>query len=528
MQDITQTADVLIVGAGPSGLMMACQLTLWGISYRIIDKKELGTSCSGALILQARSLEILEQLGIADSAIKEGIIAEKIRASFNCNMPISLNVKNIGVGLTKFPYLLMLEQSKTEKLLENYISTFGIFVERKTELVSFSQDLGFVTSVIKLPNGIQETLKTKYLIGADGGRSFVREQLNIPFLGKTHELALFVLDAKAEVDLLANEIYFSFTRNASTGMFPLKDGRWRIDGTLPHNIKRNEDVTFQHVNKWFDDRTPLTIELSEPDWFSVFHSHQRFAAAFRQNRCFLIGDAAHIFSPVGAQGMNSSIQDAYNLAWKLALVIKNEASESLLETYHSERQALAKKIVHSTDRAFHMVSSGSRIAKFFRLRCLPLLLKILFPIIEKNSLFGQFLFKRISEIGISYHKHFSIKKFSNGRFSMRAPKPGDRLPFVKFRHNGLDTSTHEHLEPTSFHLLVFTKRPDRSDYEVWAEKFEFLSLEVIPYSEETASLFKRFGIRKEGCYLIRPDMYIAYRSKWMDARVEKYLDNYLK
>lgn len=508
--------------------MMGCQLALWGIPYRIVDKREQGPTFSGALILQARSLEIMDQLGIADRAINEGIIAENIRVSFSQKEPISLNIRNLGAGLTKFPYLLMLGQSKTEKLLENYISTFGISLERKTELVSFSQDLGFVTSVIKLPNGTQETLKTKYLIGADGGRSFVREQLNIPFLGKTHELALFVLDAKAEIDLSPNEMYFSFTRNASTGIFPLQGGRWRIDGTLPHQIKRKDDVTFQHVNKRFDDRTPLTIELSEPDWFSVFHSHQRFAAAFRQNRCFLIGDAAHVYSPVGAQGMNSGIQDAYNLAWKLALVIKNEASESLLETYHSERQALAKKIVHSTDRAFHMVSGGSRIAKFFRLRCFPLLLKILFPIIEKNGLFGQFLFKRISEIGISYHKHFSIKKFSNGRFSMRTPKPGDRLPFVKFRHNGLDTSTHEYIEPTSFHLLVFTKKADSKEYEMLTEKFRPLSIRIISYDHEKAPLFKRFGIRNEGCYLIRPDMYIAYRSKWMDAKVEKYLDNYLK
>lgn len=507
--------------------MMACLLSLWGITYRIIDKKEQGTGCSGALILQARSLEILDQLGVEDKALNEGIIAEKIRISFNQQKPVSLDVRNLGTGLTKFPYLLMLEQSKTEKLLESFINSRGTIIERKTELASFSQDQDHVTSLLRRPDGSLEKLKTKYLIGADGGRSFVREQLNIPFLGKTHELVLFVLDNKTEIELKPNEINFSFTRNASTGIFPLQGSRWRIDGTLPKVLKNKDVVTFQDINEQFAKRTPFDIQLQEPEWFSVFHSHQRYAANFSQNRCFLIGDAAHVFSPVGAQGMNSGMQGAYNLAWKLALVIKNEAPEHLLHTYHLERQMLAKKIVRSTDKAFHLVSSNGQLAKFLRLRVFPPMLKGLFPVIEKNRSFGQFLFKRISEIGISYHKHLSTKRFSNGQFPRKAPKPGDRLPFIAYKLNGVDTSTHENLRPTSFHLLILTKLTDIKEYEGLTEKLKPLSIEIVSYNEETVTLFKRFGIRKQGCYLVRPDMHIAYRSKWMDAKVERFLANYL-
>jgi hypothetical protein len=373
-----------------------------------------------------------------------------------------------------------------------------------------------------------ETITSTYLIAADGGQSLVRNQLNIPFLGKTHELALFVIDSKTDVDLSHEEIHFSFTKNASTGLFPLKRGRWRIDGSLNKQFKTNGSLSFFDIKEKYAQLTHLDLTLQEPDWFSVFHSHQRYAETFRINRCFLVGDAAHVFSPVGAQGMNTGLQDAYNLAWKLSLVIRKKASDSLLATYNPERQLLAKNIIRHTDRAFKLVSSKSYLAKNFRLRVAPLLLKFLFPNIDKNRLLADFLFKRISQIGISYHRHASFKKVSLGRFPIKTPKPGDRLPFIKFHLNGKEVTIQDKLKQTDFQLFIFTNQA--IDYSNIEETYKgILSVEVIPFNQGTALLYKKLGLRNGGYYLIRPDMYIAFRSNQSEIDgVGKFLDNYMR
>ena len=245
MGKVTSQTQVLIVGAGPPGLMMACQLALRKIPFRIIDKNEQHLSRSGALIIHARSLEIFNQMGIADKAISQGILASKINLVFNGKKPLSLVLNKMGNGLTKFPGLLLLEQSKTEQLLADFLQSYGHSVERKTELTGFSQYDEGCTNIVKMPNGKNIVIKSKYVIAADGSHSFIRDQLNIPFSGKTYELSLFVFDGKVDIDLPPDEICFSFTEKSSAGIFPLKDGRWRVDGTIPRNISSNEENSFR-------------------------------------------------------------------------------------------------------------------------------------------------------------------------------------------------------------------------------------------------------------------------------------------
>jgi 2-polyprenyl-6-methoxyphenol hydroxylase-like FAD-dependent oxidoreductase len=388
-----KNTKTLIVGAGPSGLMMACQLALRNIPFRIIEKNEHHSNYSGALIIQPRTLEIFDQMGIAEKAMASGVCAHKINIIFNRVKSLTLELKDLGKDLSKFPNLLMLEQSKTEQLLINFIKDYGYAVERRTTLLRLCPDSDDVTVILKLPDGSEEIIKTPYLIAADGGQSLVRTQLNIPFLGKSHKLSLFVLDTKAEINLPSNTISFFFSKNASSGIFPLTSGMWRIDGTIPKELETKDILTFNDIEKNFAQRIGMDVKLYDPQWFSVFHSHQRYAGLFRQNRIFLIGDAAHVLSPVGAQGMNTGLQDAYNLAWKLAMVIEGQAKDSLLDSYHEERQHLAKKLVSSTDRAFQMVTSNSFLAKKFRLGIAPLLLRLLFSIIQKKTWIGRLLFK---------------------------------------------------------------------------------------------------------------------------------------
>ena len=236
--------EILIIGAGPTGLMMACQLAINKISFRIIDKNEDHTTQSRALVIQARSLEIFDQMGISDKAIQQGKIAKAIGAFFNGKKVLRVIVNEIGKGLTKFPFFLMLEQSHTESILVDFLKECGHEIERRTELKIINQTNNEVICILKDGNGNEETLRTKYVIGADGAHSIVREQLNIPFGGKTYEESLFVLDCKAEINVSNNEMYLAFGKNALGGFFPLTNGRWRILGNVPEELEGKEEITF--------------------------------------------------------------------------------------------------------------------------------------------------------------------------------------------------------------------------------------------------------------------------------------------
>lgn len=517
-QSRDKNIDVLIVGAGPTGLMMACQLALRNISFRIIDKKEQRTNYSGALIVQARSIEIFQQMGIAQSAVQSGVIANEIKLVFNGKRSFKIPVRDIGQGLTQFPYLLLLEQSLTEQLLANFISNFGYSIDRETELDRFTQDDHGVTSILKLPDGNEETINTKYLIAADGARSTIRKLLQIPFIGKTYPISLFVSDCKAEGDLSSDQLCFSFSDETTAGIFPLPCGRWRIDGAISGDMENIDSLAFKDVAKHFGEKTRMNVEISEPEWFSVFHVNERCASSFQQKRCLLVGDAAHIHSPVGAQGMNTGLQDSYNLAWKLAMVIQGKSKASLLDTYSSERVVVAKNVVRGTDHAFTFVTSRSFFAKLFRIHVLPFFLQLMLPILVKQQSIRHFFFRRISEIGIQYRKSSLSQHSSMGNFPTYAPKPGERLPYINYQEGGEMINIQDKVKSNDFHLFIFSKHSSIDAISRIAERYaHLLSFEIIQYSSGTDDLFKRFGIAESGCYLVRPDLYIAYRSAKPDA-----------
>lgn len=526
MQSTSKNTEVLIVGAGPSGLMMACQLAIHNVPFRIIDKKIGETRYSGALVVHARTLEIFGQMGISDQALREGVAVSKIKISFNGRNSIPLNIKNIGEGISPFPNLFLLEQSITERLLRDFILKYGYTIERKTELIEFGQDTSGVASLVKLPDGKEEVIKSAYLVAADGGLSTIRTRAKIAFEGKTNELSLFVTDCKADVDLPLDEICFSFTKSASSGLFPLKDGRRRIDGALSGRLDKNYPISFQDVEKNFASRNRMNIRLYEPEWFSVFHSHQRYAEAFRQNRCFLVGDAAHIFSPVGAQGMNTGIQDAYNLAWKLAFVIQGKATPSILTTYSEERQSIAQNLVNATDRVFRLVTSERYFHKIIRLWFFPILFRLIFYLMENVSAFRRFIFNGIAEVGIHYRKNYQLKIASNGKFSSKAPRPGDRLPYILLTINDKMINIQDKIDGKKFHLFAFGYDDKYADIMAITKGYVVsTSAESFAYNQDTKLLFDTFGINSTGLYLIRPDMHIAYRSDKFDP---EHFSNYLK
>lgn len=518
--------EVLIVGAGPTGLMMACQLSIHNIRFRIIDKTEDHTTQSRALVIQARSLEIFDQMGISEKAITHGKVAKAIGAFFNGKKVIRVTVQDMGEGLTKFPFLLMLEQSHTERILLEFLEAHGHRVERRTELKSFIRDKKGVTALLQLPGGQEQTIKSKYIIGADGAHSVVREHLGISFGGKTYQETLFVLDCKAMVDIPNDEMYLTFSDVAIGGFFPLTNGRWRILGNLPQELEHKNEISFEDIEKDFAKRTRMEVKLYDPNWISAYHAHHRYAANFRKENGFLMGDAAHIHSPVGAQGMNTGLQDAFNLAWKLALVLKGKAKDELLDTYTEERIIIAKELVRSTDKVFSVVTSQHAFIKIIRLYIIPVVLKIIAPAFQKLKFIQRFAFTRVSEIGINYRKSSLSRNATFGKFPPHAPRPGDRLPFIKWvDENEKEINIQDKMKGKFFCLFNFSDHVPPELMTCVENYKDLISIESILNASQNQILYKELGIKNSGFYLIRPDSYIAYRSQSFNQTSFK---NYLK
>jgi 2-polyprenyl-6-methoxyphenol hydroxylase-like FAD-dependent oxidoreductase len=502
---------VLIVGAGPTGLMMASQLARFGIPFRLIEKNEGPTTQSRALVIQARSLEIFEQMGIAEQAVSQGRIFQTINYVVNGKLTQRVPIGDFGKGLTHFPYLLILEQSKTEPLLIDFLQQQGQQVEWQTELESFSQTNDGVSATLKHLNK-QENIKADWLVGCDGASSGVRKILEIPFGGETYKESLFVLDCKIDWAFKDDEAAIALSKDAFGLFFPMTNGRCRVSGIVSEEYADKDTISFDEVNRDFAKSLKMDITLSDPEWISLYHAHHRYVAHFRKGRCFLAGDAAHVHSPAGAQGMNTGLQDAYNLAWKLTTVIKGNAKEKILDTYHEERLPIARKLVHTTDRVFGITVSQNPFVVFWRVHVIPRLVAL----IPKEKHLRRFAFRLISQIGIHYRNSSLSRDGSRGSFPRKAPRPGDRLPFATFHENNELINIQDKVKAPAFHLLLFSKNISEEKIKAICALVDQYSnvirMEVISFSRSTTDLYEAFGVQNGGYYLVRPDLYIAHRS----------------
>ncbi|MBA3648271.1 MAG: FAD-dependent monooxygenase [Chitinophagales bacterium] len=521
--------EVLIIGAGPTGLMLACQLTRLGIKFRIVEKNKGPTIQSRALAIHAASIEIFSQMGIADKFLTLGKRTKAINYFVKGKIAQRIPLSEFGKLLTEFPFLLMLEQSKTERLLIEFLGQHGHAVEWQTELISYTQDADQVHATIKHEEKGEEITKADYLVGADGAKSIVRRMLNIPFGGQTYPINLFVLDCKVNWNLADDEMYIAFSDYSFAGFFPMPEGRCRIIGFVPKEVSEKEDITFEDINNGFSKRMQMDVALSDPHWISMYHAHHRYVSQFRTGRCFLAGDAAHIHSPVGAQGMNTGLQDAFNLAWKLAFILRQKGKGNLLDSYEEERLPFAKRLVKTTDRAFGITVSNNPFLKIMRMKVAPRMLAL----ILKLNFFSGFIFKNLSQIGIRYEQSLLSRNASYGSFKSNAPKPGERLPYIKFEDASAKLlNLQKKVNGLSLHLFIFSTNDPQSDEKLLADiakKYEsVITTEVIYRISGTKNLYTSLGISKTGCYLVRPDLYIAYRSNGLNANhLKDYLSTFL-
>jgi 2-polyprenyl-6-methoxyphenol hydroxylase-like FAD-dependent oxidoreductase len=503
--------DVLIVGAGPTGLVLALWLTKLGVRVRIIDKTAEPGTTSRAVAVQARTLELYRQVGLSGEVVDAGVKVAAANLWVGGAKAARLPLGRMGEGLSPFPYALTYPQDAHERLLIDRLGALGVAVERRTELVRFDQAPDHVRAVLKRPDCSEETCDAAYLAGCDGAHSTVREALATRFPGGTYSGAFYVADVDAAGPAADGEIHVDLEQADFLAVFPLKGaGRLRLIGPVSWEPDRG------HSELTFDDVGPRAIEnlkltVAAVNWFSTYRVHHRVAARFRAGRAFLLGDAAHVHSPVGGQGMNTGIGDAVNLAWKFAAVLNDDAPESLLATYEPERIGFARRLVATTDRGFTVVTKQGPVARWVRTRVVPVLARLLF----RFAAVRRVLFRTVSQIGVNYR----TSQLSAG--AAGGVRGGDRLPWVPLRgRDGRPADNFEPLESLRWQAHCYGEAPAEARAACAARG---LPLHAFAWHPS----MRRAGLRRNAVYLIRPDGYVGLADPTgRSAAVERYLEEH--
>lgn len=513
--------DVLIAGAGPTGLTAATILARYGVNFRIIDKNAEAAKKSKALGVQARTLELWDKLGLAEGAVERGqplkalnlITRETLGAGGKPFMALGRDGKDVS----PYPYVLIHEQNKTERMLLDDLAgqtgpkgSYG--VERNTEIVGLEQTSGNVSVTLRHEDGAEEVLQARYLIAADGASSFVRRALDLEFDGATYADSLFVADVDMTWPLDRDKFYAQVPRQGMLAFFPMRgdgysDNRYRITGRVPKAWEDKEELTGDDVQRLLDDHSVVKAKINDAGWVSKYRIHRRMTKQFRVGNIFLAGDAAHIHSPAGGQGMNTGIQDAWNIAWKLALVVKGQADETLLNSYEPERIPVAKAVLNGSDKGFSFIGSPNYVFHLLRSALLPRLRSL-----ASRKSVGKAIFKFLSQTWIGYRKSPAV----GGDKNVEQAQPGDRAPYAHFTTGErVGESIFSRLRGVDHHLLLFVGQGTDVEGERARAKAHLNDYEVTTQvhiiEPEQSVLRDRYGVGAPTAFLIRPDGHIAWR-----------------
>ena len=502
--------DVLVVGAGPTGLMLANQLARHGVRPLLIDRNPGPSLQTKALGVHARTLEIYAHLGLADRAVDLGVRATGANIWVRGKRAVRVPLGDIGRDLSPYPFLLILGQDENERLLGEALRAHGIAVEWSTTLVGLEQNGKRVTARLQRPDGSTQHVTARWIAGCDGARSTVRSLCNIDFVGAPYEHVFYVADTHATGPMVPGEINVYLWRNGFHLMFPMRgDGHWRVAGILPPELRAREDVDLDAVLPSFKQEAGDLLSFQSCTWFSTYRIHHRRAARFRDRRCFLLGDAAHIHSPVGAQGMNTGLQDAYNLAWKLGLVVTGRAGEALLDAYEAERVPVADRLLHTTDRMFAIVLAYRGLAGVLRNRVLPRALAFAMTRARARLI----AFRTISQIGIRYPQS-PLSQTLPG-LAGNGPRAGDRFPWLQLELSpgGASPDIFANLDDTRFNLILIGQALP-ADFP--ADLHERLRIHRVADTAANDAGLGRARIPKPSFYVLRPDGHVGLAG----ARIE--------
>lgn len=508
--------DVLIVGAGPTGLMLANQLARRGVRVAIIDRHAGPARETRALAVHARTMEIFDRLGIAGRALELGRRGAAANLWAGGRRTARVPLGDIGRDLSPFPFVLMLGQDDSEAILGERLRAGGVAVQWGTELTGLEQSADRVVATLKQPDGSVRVASARWVAGCDGARSAVRELSGIAFPGAPYEHVFFVADTVATGTMVPGELNVYLLRDGFHLFFPMRGAdHWRIVGILPPALRGRDDLKFEEVVPSLRTEAGAQLAFRGCSWFSTYRIHHRCAARFRDRRAFLLGDAAHIHSPVGGQGMNTGLQDAYNLAWKLALVARGQAAQRLLDTYEPERMPVARRLLDTTDRLFTLIVSDSRTAGLFRTRIMARVLAIAMRFRPVRLA----AFRTISQTGIRYRG--SALSRTLGRVPGAAPRAGDRFPWLRLemRPEGPPEDIYGHLDDTAFNLVVAGQAAGSQDALPGPVRTV-----AVPTGVHNERELARAGISGPAFFLLRPDGHIGLAGTRLDlGAVRDYL-----
>lgn len=494
--------EVLVVGAGPTGLVLALWLTRIGVGVRIIDRTAGPGTTSRALAVQARTLELYRQLDLSDAVVAQGHKVPAVNLWVKGAPAARIDLADAGAGMTRYPFVEIFPQDEHERLLVARLRAFGVEVERQTELVRWTDSGTGIAAVLRKADGGEETCTASYIAGCDGAGSTLRKGLGIGFPGGTYHDIYYVADIEASGPAINGELHVDLDEADFLGVFPLAGhNRARLVGAVS-SAHRDKDarLTFADIDSRVVNQ--LKIDIVRVNWFSTYHVHHRVAEHFRKGRAFLLGDAAHIHSPVGGQGMNTGILDAINLAWKLAAVLAGRAGDDLLDSYEAERIGFARRLVATTDRAFSFVTADGRVASVVRTRIAPEVMSGVFAFAAARAA----MFRTVSQITLGY-RGMALSAGKAGKVA-----GGDRLPWFAIG----ESDNHEPLAGIVWQVHVYGAASD--GLATWCRDHH-LPLHVFAWQDACA----RAGLARDALYLIRPDSYVALAEPSGDPRmVERY------
>jgi 2-polyprenyl-6-methoxyphenol hydroxylase-like FAD-dependent oxidoreductase len=481
-------SEVLIVGAGPTGLVLALWLTRLGVTVRIIDKTAEAGTTSRALAVQARTLELYRQLDLTDSVLALGHKVPAINLWVKGQPKARLGFASVGGDLTPYPFLHIFPQDQHERLLIKRLDELGVAVERRTELLGYTERDDGVLARLRGPDGQEEACEATYLAGCDGARSLVRETMGTGFPGGTYRQVFYVADVDLKGAVANGELHIDLDEADFLAVFPLAGaGRARLIGTVHDERADNpETLRFEDVSHRAIEN--LKMEVEKVNWFSTYRVHHRVTDHFRKGRAFVLGDAAHIHSPAGGQGMNTGIGDAVNLAWKLQAVLKGRAPDALLDSYDTERSKFARRLVATTDKVFTFATAEGRLADVIRTRIAP----VVMPRLIGFEFAREYLFRTVSQIMLNYRD----SPLSSG--TAGHVHGGDRLPWA----GSTEGANFTPLANPVWQIHVYgSVRPELA---AWCAEHR-LPLHRFDWSSEHETA----GLARDAVYLVRPDTYVA-------------------
>ncbi len=504
-------ANVLITGAGPTGLVLATELARRGVSCRIIEKRPTRSTRSKALAVHARTLELLDLLGLADEFVQRGYTSPGFSLSAHTQQPLRANLHQLD---SAFPYVLILPQAETDALLAAHLNKLGVQVGRGTELTGFEDHGDHIGARLKSWDG-EQLIKARYLVGADGASSLVRETLGLPFEGSKYVWNAFLGDVVMDGHVVTGGTEQYANERGLALILPFADGSVRIitiDRAYQEGLQRR-DLDLAELQESACAIMEQPITLREPRGLSRWGSELRQVPRYQVGRVFLAGDAAHTHSPAGGQGMNTGIQDAFNLGWKLAQVVQGRAPEVLLDSYHAERHPVGKQALRASDLILRSLLVRRKPFRLARDALFKLFVPL--PFVQRT------LSHSLSGVGIRYTAPVGAGKLA-----------GTRVPDIDLRDTDFcPVRLYELLREPSYTLIVYIS-PEQVTTE-GAELTQLLALaaqdRVIAHVVLDAGLPKQHELEANvlidykgeleqklfaqpgEVFLLRPDAHIAFR-----------------